>query len=184
MTREMLDGLVSPIPIGDLLPAIYRDLDPNVLRVTEAFDSVVAPIWMVLDNLDAYFDPMLAPNDFVALLAAWVGLAVDDNWSEGQTRRLVADAVDTYRWRGTRRGVIALVEAYTGVTPDLVESGGTISTATQGAAAPGSPTPGVRVRIRLPAGAIEDVTRLTRLISETVPAHVPVTVEIIRAEAT
>lgn len=183
MTRGLIEDVTSPRPIGGLLPAMYRELDPNVLRLTEALDDVIAPVWMVLDSLEAYFDPAVAPVDFVLMLAEWVGLPVDDNWRDDQMRRLVADAVDMYRWRGTRRGVIALVEAYTGITPDVVETGGTIWRAAQGAPAPGSPSPGVRVRVRLPADANEDLSRLTRLIAESVPAHVPVTVEIVRVGA-
>ena len=182
--RGMLDEITSPVSLGSMLPGIYRDLDLNIQRVTAAFDAVVAPVWLVLDNLDAYFDPALAPADFVAVLAAWVGLAVDDHWSDEQVRRLVAGAVEMYRWRGTRRGVVALVEAYTGVTPDIVETGGTTWRSSPGAVAPGSPTPGARIRIRLPAGAEEDLTRLTRLVAESVPAHVPLSVEIVRRDAT
>lgn len=180
MTRGLIDEIRSPVPIGGLLPAVYQDLDPNVLRMTESFDAVIAPVWFVLDNLSSYFDPALAPVDFVTMLAEWVGLPVDDNWSDSQMRRLVADAVDTYRWRGTKRGVIALVQAYTGTTPDVDDSGGTIWNANPGAPAPGSASLGVRVRIRLPTSSTEDLPRLTRLISDSVPAHVPVTVEVVR----
>ena len=182
MTRGLIDEIESPVPIGTLLPAVYQDLDPNVMRMTEAFDAVIAPVWMVLDNLSAYFDPALAPPDFVSMLAQWVGLPVDHNWSDDQMRRLVAEAVETYRWRGTRRGVIALVQAYTGVTPEVIDTGGTIWSATPGAPAPGAAAPSVRVRMQLPSDTKEDIPRLTRLIAETVPAHVPVTVEVDRVE--
>jgi phage tail-like protein len=181
--RGHVDALASPVPIGGLLPSVYQDLDPNVLRLTEAFDAVLAPVFLALDNLEAYFDPDLAPSDFVALLAQWVGLPVDDNWREDQVRRLVADAVGLYHWRGTRRGVVALVEAYTGITPEVLDSGGTIWSASAGTAAPGSPDPGVRIRLSLPPSNSEDLTRLTRLISESVPAHIPVTVEMLLGEA-
>jgi phage tail-like protein len=180
VNRGPISDLRAPIAIGDMLPAIYRDLDANVQRLTQGFDAVLAPVWLVLDNLDAYFDPALAPDDFVRMLAGWVGLDVDDNWTDDQRRRLVANAIDLYRWKGTRRGVIALVEAYTGFTPVVSESGGTVWSATRNAPPPGS-APGMRVTLQLPIGAQIDVGRLTRLITESVPAHVRVAVEVKQA---
>jgi phage tail-like protein len=183
MTRGTLPDLPSPVALLDLLPGVYRDLDDNIGRFTETFDALLAPAWMVLDNIDAYFDPALAPLDFLHVLAAWVGMPLDGNWREDQARRLVARAVELYRWRGTRRGVSALVEAYTGVVPEVEDSGGTVWSATPGAPAPGVDQPSVRVRVQLPADSDEDLVRLTRLIAENVPAHVAVNVEISRPGA-
>jgi len=154
-----------------------------VMRLTAAFDALVAPIWLALDNLDAYFDPALAPRDFVSMLAAWVGLPLDDNWRDEQSRRLVAQAIEMYRWRGTCRGLTALIEAYTGVTPTITESGGTSWSPVPGGVPPGTTNPAVHVRLELGPGAVEDLVRLTRLIAENVPAHVAINVEIVRSES-
>lgn len=180
-SRVVLGELATPVPIGGLLPAVYQDLDPQIMLLTEAFDEVIAPVWLVLDSLSAYFDPELAPLDFVLMLAEWVGLPVDQNWRDDQIRRLVATAVELHRWRGTRRGVAALVRAYTGVEPVVEDSGGAIWSDAPDAPAPGTGSPSVLVRINLPAGHDEDIVRLTRLVAESVPAHVPVTVEVDRA---
>ena len=183
MRRGLIDDLASPVPVMQQLPAIYQELDPNMVRLTESFDAVMAPIWLVLDNLDAYVDPAIAPHDFVAMLAGWIGLEIDRNWRDDQLRHLVAHAVELYRWRGTVQGVIALVEAYTGVTPDVSDSGGTTWSALPDGPIPGTGVPSVHVGVHLPAGASEDLARLTRLIAENVPAHVAVNVEIVRSES-
>src|SRR5262245_692670 len=182
MSRGTIEDLPVPVALGRQLPAIYQDLDSNVMRLTEAFDLLLAPAWLVLDNVDAYFDPAVAPDDFVTMLAGWVGLEIDKNWRDEQLRHLVARAVELYRWRGTLRGVKALVEAYTGVEPEVVDTGATAWSAAAGSPMPGRPNLAVQVRVRLPRDANEDLARLTRLIAENVPAHVRITVEITRTE--
>jgi phage tail-like protein len=181
VTRALVPDLPTPVPLGSMLPDIYRRHDDNVLRFTEALDEVLAPIWLALDCYEAYLDPMLAPLDFVELLAGWVGFPLDRNWSPAQTRRLVAHAVELYRRRGTRRGIEELVRAYTGVVPVVEDSGGTVASEDPGGAAPGSAEPAVRVLVELPEQTAADLTRLTRLIAANVPAHVRVSVEIRRS---
>jgi phage tail-like protein len=180
VTRALVEGLASPVPLGSLLPDVYRRHDEYILAFTAALDEVLAPVWLSLDCYDAYLDPYLAPDDFLEMLASWVGFGIDRNWSDDQTRRLVASAVELYRWRGTRRGLIDLVRAYTGVEPEIFDSGGTTWSADPGATPPGSAEPAVRIVVDLPAGAPSDLARLTRLIASYVPAHVGVAVDVRR----
>ena len=184
MSRALVDGLVTPVPLGSLLPDVYQRHDDNILAFTAALDEVIAPVWLALDCFDAYVDPMLAPNDFVAVLADWVAFPLDGNWSEEQTRRLVATAVELYRWRGTRRGLVELVKAYATVEPEVFDSGGASWSSEPGSNPPGSPEPAVRVVVTLPRRVTLDLERLTRLIAANVPAHVAVTVEVQRGGRT
>lgn len=179
----MVADLPSPVPIGSLLPDLYQRRDGNIMVLTEALDEVLAPVWLVLDCFDSYLDPLLAPLDFVEMLAAWTGFEIDQNWSEEQTRRLVATAVELYRWRGTKTGLTQLVVAYSGVEPVIDDSGGTIWSASPGGEPPGTPDQAVRVTVELPADTATDLARLTRLIASYVPAHVHVSVEIRRTSA-
>jgi hypothetical protein len=43
-------------------------------------------------------------------LASWVGLALDDRWSDARRRRLIQSAVTLYRKRGTRGGLAEYLE--------------------------------------------------------------------------
>jgi hypothetical protein len=52
MSRGLVDHLRVPVTLGSLLPAIYRDLDPTTIELTEALDAVLAPVWLCLDNID------------------------------------------------------------------------------------------------------------------------------------
>jgi phage tail-like protein len=180
----MVAGLDSPVPLGTLLPDVFKRYDENIITFCDALDEVIAPVWLVLDNYESYIDPMLAPTDFLGLLAGWVAFPIDRNWSDEQTRRLVATAVQLYRWRGTRRGLVELVKAYAGVEPQVIDSGGATWSAEPGATAPGTPEPAVRIVVELPPGVTIDLERMTRLIAANVPAHVAVTVEVMRGGRT
>ena len=48
-----------------------------------------------------------------------MALTLDDNWSELKRRRLIGEAVELYRWRGTKRGLTRYLEIYAGVTPQI-----------------------------------------------------------------
>src|SRR4051812_4883430 len=84
--RGTVAGLASPHSLAAALPALYQEDDrasthPNMAqRFTSAFDELLAPVFLCLDNVDAYLDPMLAPPDFVDWLAGWLGLDLDENW--------------------------------------------------------------------------------------------------------
>jgi phage tail-like protein len=170
--------------MGSLLPEVFRRYDENIIAFTDALDEVLAPVWLAIDCYDAYIDPRLAPDDFLEMLSGWVGFPLDRNWSDEQMRRLVASAVELYRWRGTKRGLVELVRAYTGVEPEVIDSGGTAFSDRPGTAPQGSADASVRVVVDLPAGTASDLARLTRLIASSVPAHVNVTVEVRRASGT
>ena len=178
--RGVVDGLPSPHPVGETLPALYQE-DGFALRFTSALDEVVAPVYSVLDNLDSYLDPNITPMDFVEYLAAWVGVELDEMWPEARQRELVSQAVELYRWRGTVRGLTALVAIYAGVEPEIEESGGTTWSPTPGGELPGAAEPSLVVRVRVPKGDAVDADRLERIVAAAKPAHVPHTVEVLTA---
>ena len=71
-SRGMVAGLASPAPLLHRLPGVLQD-DEFTQRFVRAFDDAYAPILTTLDSLACYFDPHLAPPDFVDFLAGWVG---------------------------------------------------------------------------------------------------------------
>ncbi|MGW1926113.1 phage tail protein [Streptomyces massasporeus] len=62
-------------------------------------DVVLAPLFNVLDSLEAYFSPALAPADFVDYLATWVGAELDGDEPLALRRHAVASAVALHRAR-------------------------------------------------------------------------------------
>lgn len=178
--RGVVEGLGSPHPLGAMLPGVYQE-DGIVQRLVGALDRSMAPVLSTLENLDAYVDPHLAPDDVVRWLAGWVGLVVDETWPPGRTRRLVAAAAELYRWRGTPRGVVELVRLVTGAVPELHDSGGVAWSVSPGSEPPGLATPSLVVRVPAAGPGAVDDRRLTALVAAAVPAHVPVVVETVAA---
>lgn len=178
--RGLIEGLNSPHPLGETLPALYQQEDDFALRFTAALDEVIAPVMLALDNLDAYLDPLLAPRDFLEWMANWVGIDLDETWPEHKQREQVGSAVNLYRWRGTKKGLTDVIRLYCDVDPEIIDNGGASFSDGPTGPLPGSPTPSLHVRITVPAGRDVDESRLHELVSTAKPAHLPHTIEVIR----
>jgi phage tail-like protein len=179
--RGTIDGLRSPHPLGPGLPAVYQEEDPFTMRLTEAFDEVLAPIFSTLDNLPAYFDPALTPPDFLGWLASWVALELDETWDLGRRRQAVASGVDLLRRRGTAVGLADELRLATGAEVEVLENGGTAWSLDPGSPMVGSPEPALLVRI---IGAADvDLDRVESIVRGAKPAHVPHKVELVAAPA-
>lgn len=188
----MVAGLPSGVPLIARLPAIYQD-DAFAQRFVAAFDDALAPALATLDALPAYVDPRLAPPDFLAWVAEWVGIEVDDAWPIELTREIVSGAALLHRRRGTVPGLVDAVRLALGLGPsqlqsssttvEVQDSGGTTWSTTPGAAVPGSSRPNVTVRVTVPMSVKVDRRRVERFVSAVKPAHVPHTVVVVVVDA-
>lgn len=176
-SRAAVSALISPHPLGEFLPALYQE-DEFAQSLTGALDSVLAPIFSTLDNLDAYLDPGLAPVDFVDWIGGWVGLVVDETWPLDRRRAFIARAHDLYRIRGTAKGLAAHVELFSGGQVEIEEHGGTSWSGATGGALPGSAGFDFLVRVRVDDPASVDQARLNALVSAAKPAHLTHRVEV------
>jgi phage tail-like protein len=173
-----LADLQTPHPLGSHLPGIYQE-DDLFLRFVSAFDVALAPILSTLDNLAAYLDPQLAPDDFVDWLAGWVGFALDERWSLARRREFVRHAVRLYRRRGTVSGLKHQVAIFSGGEVEVIESGGAAWSRTPGGSWPGSAEPGLLVRVHVVPPHDIDIDRLDALVAAAKPAHLPHRVEVV-----
>jgi phage tail-like protein len=96
----------------NFLPAVYSEID-FVGRFLSIFEKAFEPSVQTLETLWAYLDPLTAPKSLLPFLAAWVAFPMDSRWSLPQQRRLIKNAVELYRWRGTRRGLRLYLHLYT-----------------------------------------------------------------------
>ncbi|MFI1678494.1 MULTISPECIES: phage tail protein [unclassified Streptomyces] len=172
-----MPGLGSAHPIGDQLPAVFAD-DDFILRFVSGLDVVLAPVFAVLDSLEAYFTPSLTPSDFLDWLTDWVGTELDGTEPLATRRHAVASAVDLHRVRGTRRGLAAAVELAFGVRPEIAESGGAAWSARPLGPFPGAPRPALHVTLRVHDPASVDAHRLRAVVAAARPAHLPFTAEV------
>jgi phage tail-like protein len=182
--RGLVPGLRSAAPLAPQLPGVLQE-DEFLQQFLRAFDDSLAPVLTSLDGLVAYFDPRLAPEDFVDMLAEWVGLRLDDEWPVDQRRELVVSAAALHARRGTVGGVADAVRlAVRGVvTVNVWDTGGASWSATPGGALPGVASPGLRVTVTERRGGDVNPGSLSTVISAVTPAHVPHVVEIRLAEA-
>lgn len=169
--RGTVTGLTSPHPLGGLMPAIFQD-DAFTMRWTEGLDEVLAPVPAVLDCIEAYFDPLLSPEDFLAWLAGWCGMTLDENWPLARRRAVVSAAPELYRERGTLAGLRRHIELVTGGRVEVTDNGGATWSATPGDPAAGPEGPTVTVRVWVTDPAEVNVRALDALISAIKPAHV------------
>jgi phage tail-like protein len=181
-SRAAVPALISPHPLGGSLPALYQE-DEFAQSLTSGLDAVLAPIFSSLDNLEAYLDPGLAPEDFLDWLGGWVGLVVDETWPLDRRRAFISRAHELYRVRGTAKGLAAHVELFSGGQIEIEEPGGTSWSVTTGSAAPGSAGFNVVVRVRVDDPATVDQPRLNALVAAAKPAHLTHRVEVVPTSA-
>jgi phage tail-like protein len=104
----------------DYLPAIYHE-DLYVGQFLMPFEDVLEGFRYLLDDIDRYFAPALTDQAFLPWLATWVALVLDEEWDDAKRRRLIGEAVQLYRWRGTVYGLKRYLEIYTGLVPEIRE---------------------------------------------------------------
>jgi len=101
----------------NFLPAIYREED-FISRFLKIFEQTFEPSVQAMDALWAYLDPLTAPEALLPFLAYWVAWPMDSRWSTDRQRHLIRQAVELYRWRGTRRGLRLYLHLYTDLPLD------------------------------------------------------------------
>lgn len=69
----------------------------------------------------ALIDHRSAPADLLPWLAGFIGLPVDERWPDAVLRRLIAEAIWLFRFRGTVPGLRRFLEIYLGVPVVIIE---------------------------------------------------------------
>lgn len=101
----------------DFLPSVYREID-FMGRFLAIFEQTFDPYIQTLDTLWAYLDPLTAPETLLPFLAHWVGWTLEPELDLNQQRRLIRNAIELYRWHGTRVGLRLYLHLYTGLPCD------------------------------------------------------------------
>jgi phage tail-like protein len=103
------------------LPDIYKEVD-FIGRLLVIFEQTFEPAVQAMDVLWAHLDPLTAPVTLLPFLAHWVGWEGLPQWPLAQQRRLIRQAMEIYRFRGTRRGLRLYLHLYTGLPLDDVDT--------------------------------------------------------------
>lgn len=152
--------------IERLLPSVFRraiksdgPLAALIAIIAEFYD----PADEAAGALDHYFDPWRCPERFLPLLAAWVDIPLPITTGSWRLRELISVAVGLHQVRGTRRALLAFLEAATGLRGFEIDE-----------AVPdgkGNIRPFVVV-VRAPAAAHEHAAMIRRIIDSERPAQV------------
>lgn len=173
------------------LPAVYRDRtrvardrpgaaqagEPFAMRFVAGLEDVLDPIVAMLDLLAAHLDVGCAPDDFVAMLGEWLGLELDAGVESDPERllaahrRLVDQATEITRHRGTRKGLMRLLKlGFEDLALEVDDSGGvTWSTDTSRLQPAADP---VLTVVHPPTAAAERVAAIRRVVEDVRPAGV------------
>jgi phage tail-like protein len=101
----------------DFLPNFYREVD-FIGRLLKIFEETFEPAVQTLDALWAYLDPLTAPESLLPFLAHWVGWPLTPSLSLKRQRYLIRQAIELYRWRGTKHGLRFYLHLYTNLPLD------------------------------------------------------------------
>ena len=99
-------------PYINFLPEIYQGSE-FMSRFLTIFEQSFDPTVQTLDVLWAYLDPLTAPKAMLPFLSHWVAWSLNPRWELKQQRRLLRNAIELYRWRGTRHGLRQFLHLYT-----------------------------------------------------------------------
>jgi phage tail-like protein len=115
-----------PDQIIHYLPLIFQEAKPDSLlaNLLAAFEKLLlgrdddAPagvrgLEQIIADLACYFDPRRAPQEFLPWLAGWVALTLRADLEEARQREVIARIVPLYRIRGTRAGLVEMIELFT-----------------------------------------------------------------------
>ena len=176
--RGEMPGVEVPLPLGEMLPAIYQE-DHFTMEWCRGLDDVAAPAFATLDCLEYYVDPRMAPSDFLDWLGSWVGILLDESWPVPRRRAAIASAVELFRYRGTVDGLTRYVALLTGGDVTVVDNGGVVASRVPGGDYPGEPAPRLAVRVAVEDPSAINENALDRIVVQAKPAHVVHRVEVV-----
>jgi phage tail-like protein len=121
----------APGRLLQYLPAIYQ-ADPFIGQFLAAFEKVLlgreddvdAPsrgLEEIIAGLDTFFDPTQTPKEFLSWLSGWTALGLRADLDEAKQRDFIANIIQLYRWRGTKKNLQDLLAIFTIATPTIVE---------------------------------------------------------------
>lgn len=150
-------------------------------------EEVIAKLYRFFEPGERLAEGERAPADFLPWLAGWLALTLREDWDEQRKRNLIANAVQLYRLRGTKKGVEEFVRVYTvlGVRIDELNTPfqiGVHSTVGQDTYVGGGAPFFFRVTVLLPVADPDEIRRQREVARAIVdlqkPAHTHYTLEV------
>ncbi len=111
------------IAFVDYLPQIYRKQGKNsfLSRYLMIFQSIYVDFEEKLEQTPRLFDVTTAPPEFLEWLTKWFSIQDSAQWSEEKLRKLLQNASEIYRTKGTCDSIRQMVLQYIEESPYLIE---------------------------------------------------------------
>lgn len=107
------------------LPGVYQNNPESVSfleRYLGIFQSIYDDMEQNIRHSARYMDPDAGPEEFLLWCASWLKIGNTYLWTEEKLRKLLRCAARLFSKRGTREGLLELVELYTGQKPWIIET--------------------------------------------------------------
>jgi phage tail-like protein len=157
--RRRDDWLVHQLPVG------MTD-DDFFVRFVRIFQTVADSVLDHVDNMPHLFDVNVAPEALVRTIGSWMGVDwIDPSLPDHLQRRIVREYSAGLLWRGTKAGLVRLLELICEGVVVVEDSGGVYT----GEDVPAT-APFVRMTVPKPTWATE--ADLLRIVRSELPASV------------
>lgn len=106
------------------LPSVYEKNKESAAFLDQylsIFQSVYDDFDRRFENSPALLEPAVTEMDFLQFLAEWLDIINTNIWSEDKLRKLIQMAPVVFRKRGTRQGLIEIIDLFTGEPPLIIE---------------------------------------------------------------
>lgn len=168
---------MNRIEIEQLLPEVFRRAavpGEPLAELLEVMARFQTPAETAIERIETYFNPRIAPESFLPMLAAWVDLArlvggtgtrdPGRDWplDPGRLRELILAAAELSQWRGTGHGLKRFLEIATGTSGFLLDE--------SGAGGDGTPRP-FHLLVKAPASARAQQRLIERILVQEKPAY-------------
>jgi phage tail-like protein len=108
------------------LPAIYQRGDAtgkNFVRdILWIIQHLFGSIDDTLDIIHTFFNSYETPERFLPWLASWSAMVLEADWPLNKKRRLIKQAMELYRMRGTKKGITLFIKLFTDFEPMINEN--------------------------------------------------------------
>jgi phage tail-like protein len=106
------------------LPAIYQEQQDEsrfLERFLALFGAYFQEMEEKIDRISKYFDPNAMHGQYLTWLGTWLAVNEDESWGEEKLRQLIKQAPELYKLRGTRQGLVRMLQIYTGAEAYIIE---------------------------------------------------------------
>lgn len=151
--------LVDQLPRG-------MTADDFFTRFVSIFQEQGGTLLAHAENLEHLADPTVTPTAMVRWMASWIGQeGIDESLPEPLQREILATGAAMLAWRGTRSGLQAFLELFSG-GPAVVQDGGGVWREGE------APDDAAWVVMRVESTGLLPEADFVALVADEVPAHV------------